>query len=62
LVAYPRSLADVLSNIRRYYRFYRFSGKGLTDWLLLLQAYEGMKQREAKIPPEGKIRLTEAPE
>jgi tetratricopeptide (TPR) repeat protein len=27
---------------------------------LLLQGYEGMKQREAKIPPEGKVRLTEA--
>jgi hypothetical protein len=27
---------------------------------LLLQGYEGMKQREAKIPAEGKIRLTEA--
>ena len=27
---------------------------------LLLAGYEGMKQREAKIPPEGKVRLTEA--
>jgi eukaryotic-like serine/threonine-protein kinase len=27
---------------------------------LLLQGYEGMKQREAKIPKEGKVRLTEA--
>jgi tetratricopeptide (TPR) repeat protein/predicted Ser/Thr protein kinase len=27
---------------------------------LLLQGYEGMKQREAKIPPPGKVRLTEA--
>jgi tetratricopeptide (TPR) repeat protein len=27
---------------------------------LLLAGYEGMKQREAKIPPQGKIRLTEA--
>jgi serine/threonine protein kinase len=27
---------------------------------LLLQGYEGMQEREAKIPPEGKIRLTEA--
>ena len=27
---------------------------------LLLVGYEGMKQREAKIPPEGKVRLTEA--
>src|SRR5262249_52462624 len=30
--------------------------------LLLLQGYEGMKQREAKIPPQGKVRLTEARE
>ena len=27
---------------------------------LLLAGYEGMKQREAKIPPPGKVRLTEA--
>ena len=27
---------------------------------LLLAGYEGMKKREAKIPPQGKIRLTEA--
>ena len=27
---------------------------------LLLAGYEGMKQREEKIPPQGKIRLTEA--
>jgi hypothetical protein len=27
---------------------------------LLLQGYEGMKQREAKIPAAGKARLTEA--
>jgi tetratricopeptide (TPR) repeat protein len=27
---------------------------------LLVQGYEGMQQREDKIPPEGKIRLTEA--
>jgi tetratricopeptide (TPR) repeat protein len=27
---------------------------------LLVQGYEGMQQREAMIPPEGKIRLTEA--
>jgi serine/threonine protein kinase/TolA-binding protein len=27
---------------------------------LLLQGYEGMKQREAKIPPQGKSRLTDA--
>jgi hypothetical protein len=27
---------------------------------LLLAGYEGMKQREATIPPQGKIRLTEA--
>ncbi len=27
---------------------------------LLLKGYEGMKQREAKIPPQGKVRLTEA--
>ena len=27
---------------------------------LLVQGYEGMQQREATIPPEGKIRLTEA--
>jgi tetratricopeptide (TPR) repeat protein len=27
---------------------------------LLLQGYEGMKQREAKIPPQNKARLTEA--
>lgn len=27
---------------------------------LLLQGYAGMKQREAKIPPQGKFRLTEA--
>jgi serine/threonine protein kinase/tetratricopeptide (TPR) repeat protein len=27
---------------------------------LLLQGYQGMKQREAKIPPQGKVRLTEA--
>ncbi len=27
---------------------------------LLLKGYDGMKQREAKIPPQGKIRLTEA--
>ena len=26
---------------------------------LLVQGYEGMKQREAKIPTEGKVRLTE---
>jgi serine/threonine protein kinase/Tfp pilus assembly protein PilF len=29
---------------------------------LLLQGYEGMKQREAKIPPQGKVRLVEATE
>ncbi len=29
---------------------------------LLLAGYEGMKQREAKIPPQGKVRLTEAVE
>jgi tetratricopeptide (TPR) repeat protein len=29
---------------------------------LLLQGYEGMKQREAQIPPGGKIRLPEAVE
>ena len=27
---------------------------------LMLAGYEGMKQRETKIPPEGKVRLTEA--
>ena len=27
---------------------------------LLLAGYEGMKKREAKIPPQGKVRLTEA--
>ena len=27
---------------------------------LLLAGYEGMKQREEKIPPQGKLRLTEA--
>ena len=27
---------------------------------LLLAGYEGMKQREAKIPPEGKVRMDEA--
>ncbi len=27
---------------------------------LLLKGYEGMKQRDAKIPPQGKVRLTEA--
>src|SRR5262249_1682435 len=27
---------------------------------LLVQGYEGMKQREAKIPPQGKVGLTEA--
>ena len=27
---------------------------------LLLAGYEGMKAREAKIPPQGKVRLTEA--
>lgn len=27
---------------------------------LLLSGYQGMKQREAKIPPQGKVRLTEA--
>ncbi len=27
---------------------------------LLLSGYEGMKQREEKIPAQGKIRLTEA--
>ena len=27
---------------------------------LLLAGYEGMKEREAKIPAQGKIRLTEA--
>ena len=27
---------------------------------LLLAGYEGMKQREAKIPPAGKLRITEA--
>jgi hypothetical protein len=27
---------------------------------LLVEGYEGMKQRAAKIPPQGKIRLTEA--
>jgi len=27
---------------------------------LLLAGYEGMKQRKAKIPPQGKVRLTEA--
>ena len=26
----------------------------------MLQGYEGMKQREATIPPQGKVRLTEA--
>ena len=26
----------------------------------LLAGYEGMKQREEKIPPQGKVRLTEA--
>jgi serine/threonine protein kinase/tetratricopeptide (TPR) repeat protein len=29
---------------------------------LLLQGYEGMKQREAKIPPNGSLRLTQAVE
>ncbi len=29
---------------------------------LLLAGYDGMKQREAKIPPQGKVRLTEAVE
>src|SRR5262249_14158804 len=29
---------------------------------LLLDGYEGMKQREAKIPPQGKVCLTEAVE
>ena len=28
--------------------------------LLLLAGYEGMKKREAKIPAQGKVRLTEA--
>ena len=28
--------------------------------MLLLAGYEGMKQRKAKIPNEGKLRLTEA--
>jgi hypothetical protein len=27
---------------------------------LLRAGYEGMKQRQAKIPPQGKVRLTEA--
>ena len=27
---------------------------------LLVAGYEGMKQREAKIPPPGKVRLTQA--
>src|SRR5262249_37487365 len=27
---------------------------------LLVEGYEGLKQREAKIPPQGKVRLTEA--
>ncbi len=27
---------------------------------MLLAGYEGMKQREAKIPPRAKVRLTEA--
>jgi tetratricopeptide (TPR) repeat protein len=27
---------------------------------LLVQGYQGMKEREAKIPPRGKVRLTEA--
>ena len=27
---------------------------------LLVSGYEGMKEREVKIPPQGKIRLTEA--
>ena len=27
---------------------------------LLVEGYEGMQQREAAIPPEGKPRLTEA--
>lgn len=27
---------------------------------ILLKGYEGMKQRDAKIPKEGKVRLTEA--
>jgi tetratricopeptide (TPR) repeat protein len=27
---------------------------------LLLEGYDGMKQREAKIPPQGKVRLSEA--
>jgi hypothetical protein len=27
---------------------------------LLVQGYEGLKQREPKIPPQGKVRLTEA--
>ena len=29
---------------------------------LLVQGYEGMKQREAKIPPQGNVRLTQAVE
>ena len=29
---------------------------------MLLAGYEGMKKREAKIPPQGKVRLTEAVE
>ena len=29
---------------------------------LLLQGYEGMKQREKTIPPQGKVRLTESVE
>src|SRR5207244_4505992 len=29
---------------------------------LLLAGYEGLKQHEAKIPPQGKLRLTEAVE
>ena len=27
---------------------------------LLLSGYQGMKKQEAKIPPQGKVRLTEA--
>ena len=27
---------------------------------LLLDGYEGLKQREEKVPPQGKLRLTEA--
>lgn len=29
---------------------------------LLLKGYEGMKKRESMIPPEGKVRLTQAVE